>query len=163
MKANFFKYLTIFLVLILSGSPANSQDKSKEVQKVQDDMKVLQGDWICKKQQMNGGPELDVKNVKNMNKRLNFDKSVMITEWVGGAGKLRTFEGKFDLDPTTKPKKFDFSGKDTKDPKGPNLEWKGIYDLTENELKLMIVEKGVRPSDLKSPVGTYMQFKRDKD
>lgn len=163
MHANFLKYFAVSFVLLLTVTLANSQEKNKGVEKVHDDMKVLQGDWICKKQQMNGGPELDVKNVKNMNKRLNFDKSVMITEWVGGAGKLRTFEGKFDLDPTTKPKKFDFSGKDTKDPKGPNLEWKGIYELTENELKLMIVEKGVRPSDLKSPVGTYMQFKRDKE
>ena len=47
MKANFFKYLAILLVIILAGFPANSQDKSKDIQKVQDDMKVLQGDWFC--------------------------------------------------------------------------------------------------------------------
>jgi len=47
MKANFFKYLAILLVLVLVGSPANSQDKNKGDEKVQDDMKVLQGDWIC--------------------------------------------------------------------------------------------------------------------
>ena len=92
MKANFLKYLTIFLVLILSGSPANSQDKSKEVQKVQDDMKVLQGDWVCKMQIHYGDIE-SVLEVKNMNKRLNFDKNVLTARWSGRSvnGKLNTF------------------------------------------------------------------------
>jgi len=158
MHVNFVKCFAVLFVLLLTVTLANSQEKNKGVENVQDDMKILQGDWTCKKQEVNGQPE---RNVKRMNKRLNFDKSVMIAEWVGGAGKLRTFEGKFNLDPTTKPKKFDFTGKDTMDPKGPNLEWKGIYELTENEFKLTIVENGKRPSDFET--GTYMQFKRDKD
>ena len=89
MKANFFKYLTIFLVLILSGSPANSQDKSKESQKVQDDMKVLQGDWICIMEELGGRPYTKEK-VKEMNKRMNVDKNSMIIKRVN-VGKLATY------------------------------------------------------------------------
>ena len=161
MKANFFKYLTIFLVLILSGSPANSQDKSKEIQKVQDDMKVLQGDWFCIMEET-GGYSLNKDKVKEMNKRMNVDKSFMIMKRVKG-DKLGVYEGKFELDSTTKPKKFDFTGKG---PSGANVEWKGIYELTENEFKITLVEKGLRPKEFKTgkdEKGTYMQFKRDKD
>lgn len=161
MKANFFKYLTILLVLILSGSPANSQDKSKEIQKVQDDMKVLQGDWFCIMEET-GGQSLTKDKVKEMNKRMNVDKSFMIMKRVKGE-KLGVYEGKFELDSTTKPKKFDFTGKG---PSGANVEWKGIYELTENEFKITLVEKGLRPKEFKTgkdEKGTYMQFKRDKD
>jgi uncharacterized protein (TIGR03067 family) len=161
MKAYFFKYLTILLVLILSGSPANSQDKSKEIQKVQDDMKVLQGDWFCIMEET-GGQSLTKDKVKEMNKRMNVDKSFMIMKRVKG-DKLGVYEGKFELDSTTKPKKFDFTGKG---PSGANVEWKGIYELTENEFKITLVEKGLRPKEFKTgkdEKGTYMQFKRDKD
>lgn len=161
MNANFLKYFAVSFVLLLTFTLANSQEKNKGVEKVQDDMKVLKGDWICKKQQWNGGPEDNVESVKTMNKRLNFDKSVMIAKWIGGAGNLKHFEGKFDLDPTTIPKQFDFTGKDIKDPKGKDLVWRGIYELSQNEFKLMIVENGKRPSDLKSQIGIYMLFKRD--
>ena len=147
MKANFLKYLTIFLVLILSGSPANSQDKSKEVQKVQDDMKVLQGNWIYINQKVNA------------QFRLNFDKSVMIAKYVEEGGKTRTIKGKFELDSTTEPKKFDFIGKE--DPAGANRELIGIYELTENEFKLMLIEKGLRPTEFKKTKGSYVEFKRD--
>ena len=147
MKANFFKYLIIFLVLILSGSPANSQDKSKEVQKVQDDMKVLQGNWIYINQKVNA------------QFRLNFDKSVMIATYVEEGRKTRTIKGKFELDSTTEPKKFDFIGKE--DPAGANLELIGIYELTENEFKLMLIEKGLRPTEFKKTKGSYVEFKRD--
>jgi len=161
MKAYFFKYLTILLVLILSGSPSNSQDKSKEIQKVQDDMKVLQGDWFCIMEET-GGQSLTKDKVKEMNKRMNVDKSFMIMKRVKG-DKLGVYEGKFELDSTTKPKKFDFTGKG---PSGANVEWKGIYELTENEFKITLVEKGLRPKEFKTgkdEKGTYMQFKRDKD
>ena len=161
MKAYFFKYLTILLVLILAGSPANSQDKSKEIQKVQDDMKVLQGDWFCIMEET-GGQSLSKDKVKEMNKRMNVDKSFMIMKRVKG-DKLGVYEGKFELDSTTKPKKFDFTGKG---PSGANVEWKGIYELTENEFKITLVEKGLRPKEFKTgkdEKGTYMQFKRDKD
>ena len=157
MKANFFKYLTIFLVLILSGSPANSQDKSKESQKVQDDMKVLQGDWICIMEELGGRPYTKEK-VKEMNKRMNVDKNSMIIKRVID-GKLGTYKGKFELDSTTEPKKFDFIGKE--DPAGANLELIGIYELTGNEFKLMIVEKGLRPTEFKKTKGSYVEFKRD--
>jgi len=159
MKAYFFKYLTILLVLILSGSPANSQDKSKEIQKVQDDMKVLQGDWFCIMEET-GGQSLTKDKVKEMNKRMNVDKSFMIMKRVKG-DKLGVYEGKFELDSTTKPKKFDFTGKG---PSGANVEWKGIYELAENEFKITLVEKGLRPKEFKTgkdEKGTYMQFKRD--
>ena len=161
MKANFFKYPTIFLVLILSGSPANSQDKSKEVQKVQDDMKVLQGDWVCIMEELGGQPYTKEK-VKEMNKRMNVDKNSMIIKRVIG-GKSGTYEGKFELDPTTKPKKFDFTGKG---PAGANVEMKGIYELTENEFKVIYVQKGLRPKEFKTvkgEAGVYVQYKRDKD
>ena len=161
MKAYFFKYLTILLVLIFAGSPANSQDKSKEIQKVQDDMKVLQGDWFCIMEET-GGQSLSKDKVKEMNKRMNVDKSFMIMKRVKG-DKLGVYEGKFELDSTTKPKKFDFTGKG---PSGANVEWKGIYELTENEFKITLVEKGLRPKEFKTgkdEKGTYMQFKRDKD
>ena len=161
MKANFFKYLTILLVIILAGSPANSQDKSKDIQKVQDDMKVLQGDWFCIMEET-GGQSLTKDKVKEMNKRMNVDKSFMIMKRVKG-DKLGVYEGKFELDSTTKPKKFDFTGKG---PSGANVEWKGIYELTENEFKITLVEKGLRPKEFKTgkdEKGTYMQFKRDKD
>jgi uncharacterized protein (TIGR03067 family) len=158
MHVNFLKYFAVSFILLLTVTLANSQEKNKGVEKVQDDMKVLQGNWICIKQEVNGQLEL---NVKKMNKRLNFDKSVMIAEWVGGGGKTRTYKGKFELDSTTEPKKFDFIGKE--DPAGANLEWIGIYELTENEFILMIVEKGIRPTEFKKPKGTYIQFKRDKD
>ena len=161
MKAYFFKYLTILLVLIFAGSPANSQDKSKEIQKVQDDMKVLQGDWFCIMEET-GGQSLTKDKVKEMNKRMNVDKSFMIMKRVKG-DKLGVYEGKFELDSTTKPKKFDFTGKG---PSGANVEWKGIYELTENEFKITLVEKGLRPKEFKTgkdEKGTYMQFKRDKD
>ena len=160
MKANFFKYLTIFLVLILSGSPANSQDKSKESQKVQDDMKVLQGDWICIMEELGGRPYTKEK-VKEMNKRMNVDKNSMIIKRVSG-GKFATYEGKFELDPTTKPKKFDFIGKVD----GSNVEMKGIYELTENEFKVMYALRGLRPKEFKTvkgEPGIYVQYKRDKD
>ena len=159
MHANFLKYFTVSFVLLLIVTLANSQENNKGVEKVQDDMKVLQGDWICKKQQMNGGPELDVKNVKNMNKRLNFDKSVMIATYVEEGRKTRTIKGKFELDSTTEPKKFDFIGKE--DPAGANLELIGIYELTENEFKLMLIEKGLRPTEFKKTKGSYVEFKRD--
>ena len=158
MKANFFKYPTIFLVLILSGSPANSQDKSKEVQKVQDDMKVLQGDWVCIMEELGGQPYTKEK-VKEMNKRMNVDKNSMIIKRVIG-GKSGTYEGKFELDPTTKPKKFDFTGKG---PAGAKIEWKGIYELTENEFKVIYVGNGLRPKEFKGAGGIYVQYKRDKD
>jgi len=161
MKANFFKYLTILLVLILSGSPSNSQDKSKEIQKVQDDMKVLQGDWICIMEELGGQPYTKEK-VKEMNKRMNVDKNSMIIKRVIG-GKSGTYEGKFELDPTTKPKKFDFTGKG---PAGANVEMKGIYELTENEFKVIYVQKGLRPKEFKTVKGeasVYVQYKRDKD
>ena len=161
MKANFFKYLTILLVLILSGSPSNSQDKSKEIQKVQDDMKVLQGDWICIMEEFQGQPYTKEK-VKEMNKRMNVDKNSMIIKRVIG-GKSGTYEGKFELDPTTKPKKFDFTGKG---PAGANVEMKGIYELTENEFKVIYVQKGLRPKEFKTvkgEAGVYVQYKRDKD
>ena len=160
MKANFLKYLTILLVLILSGSPANSQDKSKEVQKVQDDMKVLQGDWICIMEEFQGQPYTKEK-VKEMNKRMNVDKNSMIIKRVSG-GKFATYEGKFELDPTTKPKKFDFIGKVD----GSNVEMKGIYELTENEFKVMYALRGLRPKEFKTvkgEPGIYVQYKRDKD
>ena len=161
MKVNFFKYLAIMLVLISAGSSANSQDKSKEIQKVQDDMKVLQGDWFCIMEET-GGQSLSKDKVKEMNKRMNVDKSFMIMKRVKG-DKLGVYEGKFELDSTTKPKKFDFTGKG---PSGANVEWKGIYELTENEFKITLVEKGLRPKEFKTgkdEKGTYMQFKRDKD
>ena len=158
MKANFFKYLTILLVLILSGSPANSQDKSKEIQKVQDDMKVLQGDWLCIMEELGGQPYTKEK-VKEMNKRMNVDKNSMIIKRVIG-GKSGTYEGKFELDPTTKPKKFDFTGKG---PAGAKIEWKGIYELTENEFKVIYVGNGLRPKEFKGAGGIYVQFKREKD
>ena len=160
MKANFFKYLTIFLVLILSGSPANSQDKSKEILKGQDDMKVLQGDWICIMEEFQGQPYTKEK-VKEMNKRMNVDKNSMIIKRVSG-GKFATYEGKFELDPTTKPKKFDFIGKVD----GSNVEMKGIYELTENEFKVMYALRGLRPKEFKTvkgEPGIYVQYKRDKD
>ena len=160
MKANFFKYLTILLLLILSGSPANSQDKSKESQKVQDDMKVLQGDWLCIMEELGGQPYTKDK-VKEMNKRMNVDKNSMIIKRVIN-GKSGTYEGKFELDPTTKPKKFDFTGKAN----GTNVEMKGIYELTENEFKVIYVKNGIRPKEFKTvkgEAGTYVQYKRDKD
>lgn len=160
MKANFFKYLAILLVIILAGSPANSQDKSKEILKVQDDMKVLQGDWICIMEEFQGQPYTKDK-VKEMNKRMNVDKNSMIIKRVSG-GKLGTYEGKFELDPTTKPKKFDFTGKVD----GSNVEMKGIYELAENEFKVMYVLRGLRPKEFKTvkgEPGIYVQYKRDKD
>ena len=161
MKVNFFKYLAIMLVLISAGSSANSQDKSKEVQKVQDDMKVLQGDWVCIMEELGGQPYTKEK-VKEMNKRMNVDKNSMIIKRVIG-GKSGTYEGKFELDPTTKPKKFDFTGKG---PAGANVEMKGIYELTENEFKVIYVQKGLRPKEFKTvkgEAGVYVQYKRDKD
>ena len=161
MKVNFFKYLAIMLVLISAGSSANSQDKSKESQKVQDDMKVLQGDWVCIMEELGGQPYTKEK-VKEMNKRMNVDKNSMIIKRVIG-GKSGTYEGKFELDPTTKPKKFDFTGKG---PAGANVEMKGIYELTENEFKVIYVQKGLRPKEFKTvkgEAGVYVQYKRDKD
>ncbi len=145
-------------MLVLAVSPANSQDKSKESQKVQDDMKVLQGDWICIMEELGGQPYTKEK-VKEMNKRMNVDKNSMIIKRVIG-GKLGTYEGKFELDPTTKPKKFDFTGKG---PLGANVEMKGIYELTENEFKVIYVQKGLRPKEFKGAGGIYVQYKRDKD
>ncbi len=158
MKVNFFKYLAIMLVLISAGSSANSQDKSKEIQKVQDDMKVLQGDWLCIMEELGGQPYTKEK-VKEMNKRMNVDKNSMIIKRVIG-GKSGTYEGKFELDPTTKPKKFDFTGKG---PAGAKIEWKGIYELTENEFKVIYVGNGLRPKEFKGAGGIYVQFKREKD
>ena len=158
MKVNFFKYLAIILVLISAGSSANSQDKSKEIQKVQDDMKVLQGDWLCIMEELGGQPYTKEK-VKEMNKRMNVDKNSMIIKRVIG-GKSGTYEGKFELDPTTKPKKFDFTGKG---PAGAKIEWKGIYELTENEFKVIYVGNGLRPKEFKGAGGIYVQFKREKD
>ena len=160
MKVNFFKYLAIMLVLISAGSSANSQDKSKEIQKVQDDMKVLQGDWLCIMEELGGQPYTKEK-VKEMNKRMNVDKNSMIIKRVSG-GKFATYEGKFELDPTTKPKKFDFIGKVD----GSNVEMKGIYELTENEFKVMYALRGLRPKEFKTvkgEPGIYVQYKRDKD
>ena len=160
MKANIFKYLTIFLVLLLSVTLANSQEKSKGVEKVQDDMKVLQGDWICIMEEFQGQPYTKDK-VKEMNKRMNVDKNSMIIKRVSG-GKLGTYEGKFELDPTTKPKKFDFTGTAN----GTNFEMKGIYELTENEFKVIYLGKGLRPKEFKTvkgEAGVYVQYKRDKD
>ena len=166
MKANFFKCFAVTFVLLLTITIANSQEKNKGVEKVQDDMKVLQGDWVCKMQIHYGDIE-SVLEVKNMNKRLNFDKNVLTARWNGRGGKLNTFEEKFELDSEIKPKKFDFASQ-YKGPKGENLtlKWKGIYELTENEFKLMIVQEGDRPKDFKSTKdgkNTYMLFKRDKD
>ena len=160
MKANIFKYLTIFLVLLLTVTLANSQEKSKGVEKVQDDMKVLQGDWICIMEEFQGQPYTKDK-VKEMNKRMNVDKNSMIIKRVSG-GKLGTYEGKFELDPTTKPKKFDFTGTAN----GTNFEMKGIYELTENEFKVIYLGKGLRPKEFKTvkgEAGVYVQYKRDKD
>ena len=160
MKANIFKYLTIFLVLLLTVTLANSQEKSKGVEKVQDDMKVLQGDWICIMEEFQGQPYTKDK-VKEMNKRMNVDKNSMIIKRVSG-GKLGTYEGKFELDPTTKPKKFDFIGKVD----GSNVEMKGIYELTENEFKVIYVLRGLRPKEFKTVKvegSIYVQYKRDKD
>ena len=160
MKANIFKYLTIFLVLLLTVTLANSQEKSKGVEKVQDDMKVLQGDWICIMEEFQGQPYTKDK-VKEMNKRMNVDKNSMIIKRVSG-GKFATYEGKFELDPTTKPKKFDFIGKVD----GSNVEMKGIYELTENEFKVMYALRGLRPKEFKTvkgEPGIYVQYKRDKD
>ncbi len=158
MKANFFKYFAILLVLILVGSPANSQDKNKGDEKVQDDMKVLQGDWICIMEELGGKPYTKEK-VKEMNKRMNIDKNSMIVKRVID-GKLGTYEGKFELDPTTKPKKFDFTGTS---PSGAKIEWKGIYELTENEFKVIYVGNGLRPKEFKGGGGIYVQYKREKD
>ncbi len=160
MKANFFKYLAILLVLLLTVTLANSQEKSKGVEKVQDDMKVLQGDWICIMEEFQGQPYTKDK-VKEMNKRMNVDKNSMIIKRVSG-GKLGTYEGKFELDPTTKPKKFDFTGTAN----GTNFEMKGIYELTENEFKVIYLGKGLRPKEFKTvkgEAGVYVQYKRDKD
>ena len=160
MKANIFKYLIIFLVLLLTVTLANSQEKSKGVEKVQDDMKVLQGDWICIMEEFQGQPYTKDK-VKEMNKRMNVDKNSMIIKRVSG-GKLGTYEGKFELDPTTKPKKFDFIGKVD----GSNVEMKGIYELAENEFKVIYVLRGLRPKEFKTVKGEgsiYVQYKRDKD
>ena len=166
MHVNFLKYFAVSSVLLLTVTLANSQEKNKDVEKVQDDMKVLQGDWVCKMQVHYGDIE-SVLEVKNMNKRLNFDKNVLTARWSGRSvnGKLNTFEGKFELDPESKPKKFDFTC-EYKGLKGENLtlKWKGIYELTENELKLMIVQEGDRPKNFKSTKdgkNTYMLFKRD--
>jgi len=166
MHVNFAKCFAVLFVLLLTVTLANSQEKNKGVEKVQDDMKALQGDWVCK-MQVNYGDIESVLEVKNMNKRLNFDKNVLTARWNGRGGKLNTFEGKFELDSETKPKKFDFASQ-YKGPKGENLtlKWKGIYELTENEFKLMIVQEGDRPKDFKSTKdgkNTFMLFKRDKD
>ena len=161
MHVNFLKYFAVSFVLLLTVTLANSQEKNKGVEKVQDDMKVLQGDWFCIMEET-GGQSLTKDKVKEMNKRMNVDKSFMIMKRVKG-DKLGVYEGKFELDSTTKPKKFDFTGKG---PSGANVEWKGIYELTENEFKITLVEKGLRPKEFKTgkdEKGTYMQFKRDKD
>ena len=147
MHANFLKYFTVSFVLLLIVTFANSQEKNKGVERVQDDMKVLQGNWIYINQKVNA------------QFRLNFDKSVMIAKYVEEGGKTRTIKGKFELDSTTEPKKFDFIGKE--DPAGANLELIGIYELTGNEFKLMIVEKGLRPTEFKKTKGSYVEFKRD--
>ena len=159
MKSHFFKYLTISLMLVLAVSFAKSQDKSKEIQKLQDDMKVLQGDWICMMEEFGGQPYTKNK-VKEMNKRMNVDKNSMIIKRVIGE-RLGTYEGKFELDSTTKPKKFDFTGKG---PSGANFEVKGIYELTENEFKVIYAPKGLRPREFKTAKGdasVYVQYKRD--
>ena len=158
MKANFFKCFAVSFVLLLTVAIANSQEKNKGDEKVQDDMKVLQGDWVCIMEELGGQPYTKEK-VKEMNKRMNVDKNSMIIKRVIG-GKSGTYEGKFELDPTTKPKKFDFTGKG---PAGAKIEWKGIYELTENEFKVIYVGNGLRPKEFKGAGGIYVQYKRDKD
>jgi uncharacterized protein (TIGR03067 family) len=125
---------------------------------------MLQGDWICIMEEVKGQPYTKDK-VKEMNKRMNVNKNSMIIKRVIG-GKLGSYEGKFTLDPTMTPKKFDFTGKG---PSGANVEWKGIYELTENEFKVIYVyNEGIRPKEFKTLKGetglcVYVQYKRDKD
>ena len=160
MHVNFVKCFAVLFVLLLTVTLANSQEKNKGVEKVQDDMKVLQGDWFCIMEET-GGQSLTKDKVKEMNKRMNVDKNSMIIKRVSG-GKLGTYEGKFELDPTTKPKKFDFTGTAN----GTNFEMKGIYELTENEFKVIYLGKGLRPKEFKTvkgEAGVYVQYKRDKD
>lgn len=135
--------------------PANSDEKTKE----QDDMKLLQGDWICVMEEIKGKP-YSKDRIKELNKRMNIDKDRINIKRVT-AGKQGVYEGKFEIDQTSKPKKFDFIGKFN----GTKIvEWRGIYELDKDKFKLMFVEQGLRPKVFStSETGVMVEFKRDKE
>jgi uncharacterized protein (TIGR03067 family) len=153
MNPNFSKYFAILFVLILTVTLAKSQDINKSAGKLQDDMEILQGNWICIMEEFGGNPFAKDK-VNQMNKRMNIEKNLMIIKRTIKGGKTGTWAGKIELDPTTKPKKFDYTGKDNS---GVNETYKGIYELTENEFKICFAVRGERPKEFKTSIGKSWQ------
>jgi uncharacterized protein (TIGR03067 family) len=98
---------------------------------VSSDSDLLQGKWASTFEQSIGkiwSPD----ELRQMNKRLEVTGNRFVVNRVVD-GKPGTYDGRFELNPKTTPKMFDFYGKS---PDGKDLHLVGIYELKADEFRL---------------------------
>lgn len=132
-----------------------------------EEVKKMEGDWVCVASEENG-VQLEKDRVKRQNRRLKIKGNTLKMERLI-AKQFGTYEGKFEIDPSTNS--FDWIGKG---PGGNYVEWIGIYELGDDYLKLRFAyqKDGIskRPTSLKTTAPlvpgahqVYYMLKRDKD
>ena len=123
-----------------------------------DDKILMQGTWHLVDKKFPGGKEVP-KDDARWHQTLEIDGNVLSLKV---KALDRPAEGTFLLTPTDKPKSIDFSGKG---PAGFDMEFAGIYEISENTLKLSIMygpnAKTNRVREFDGPNGgDYFVFKR---
>ena len=132
MRAHCLLFLLVTFIVAADEPKGNSAKK---------DMDKLQGYWRVSNVAQVGtlGPDKDVRNL-----RLVFTEKILSFEWVGKA----TYDAKYRLDPTKKPKTIDITfitGPDE------GKTFRGIYELEGKTLKLCYSRsESKRPTKLSS-------------
>ena len=126
-----------------------------------DDKILMQGTWHLVDKKFPGGKEVP-KDDARWHQTLEINGNVLRLKV---KALDRPAEGTFQLTPTDKPKSIDFSGKG---PKGFDMEFAGIYEISENTLKLSIMygpnAKTNRVREFDGPNGgDYFVFKRSAE
>lgn len=115
----------------------------------QRDLALLKGEWLTIGEETNGN-QRSRDELKTINRRLQFDGNGLTVQRVVG-GKLGAYEGTVQINPDATPKEFDFAGTD---PAGNPVQWRGIYEVTEDSLRMtyryVVRPETQRPKEFKT-------------
>jgi uncharacterized protein (TIGR03067 family) len=131
---------------------AGAEQASAVSDNAADDDKQIQGRWVSISEEINGN-SLTREQLQKMNKRLVVVGDRFAIDRVGFDGKPGTYSGTFRLHGLN-PRLFDWTGKG---PGGSDQRWEGVYELTEDTLRLCYVTaapEATRPLVLRSIPGS---------